>query len=371
VSGVRILITGGAGFIGSHIADAVVAAGHEAVLLDALLPQAHAGQPPQWCAPHRLIRGDVRDGDLLAAALRGVDAVCHQAAMVGHGLDPSDAPEYASHNDHGTAVLLAAMHEAKIRRLVLASSMVVYGEGRYTCPTHAVVPPAPRRPEDIAAGRFDPTCPRCGVPLAPGLVPEDAPLRPRSTYAATKVAQEHLATAWAAQTGGEVWALRYHNVYGPRMPRDTPYAGVASIFRSALARGHAPRVLEDGAQRRDFVHVTDVARANLLALTAPPPPDGFAALNVCSGEPHTVGDLARVLAAALGGPEPIVVGGARAADVRHVVASPERAAQMLDFRARVSFTDGVTAFAADPLREPAAWHSQRRPAVTTTSTVDG
>jgi dTDP-L-rhamnose 4-epimerase len=359
---VRILITGGAGFIGSHVADAVDAAGHEAVLLDALLPQAHDGRPPQWSAQHQMVRGDVRDADLLAGVLRGVDAVCHQAAMVGHGVDPSDGPLYASHNDHGTAVLLAAMYAARVRRLVLASSMVVYGEGRYTCPAHAIVPPAPRRPEDIAAGRFDPTCPRCGATLTPGLVPEDAPLRPRSIYAATKVAQEHLATAWAAQAGGAVYALRYHNVYGPRMPRDTPYAGVASIFRSALARGHAPRVLEDGRQRRDFVHVSDVARANLLALTAPHPEDGFAALNVCSGEPHTVGDMARVLAAALGGPEPIVVGGARAADVRHVMASPERAAHVLGFRARVGFTEGVTAFATDPLREPSA--------VTTMSTVD-
>ncbi|MCW6003280.1 NAD-dependent epimerase/dehydratase family protein [Micromonospora sp. CPCC 205371] len=359
----RVLITGGAGFVGSHVADAVVAAGHEAVLLDALVPQAHGGQPPLWCAEHEVVRGDVRDAGVLAEALHGVDAVCHQAAMVGHGVDPSDAPLYASHNDHGTAVLLAAMYAAKVRRLVLASSMVVYGEGRYTCPAHAIVPPAPRRQQDIAAGRFDPTCPRCGATLMPGLVPEDAPLQPRSIYAATKVAQEHLAAAWAAQSGGEVYALRYHNVYGPRMPRDTPYAGVASIFRSALARGNAPRVLEDGEQRRDFVHVTDVARANLLALTAPPPPEGFAALNICSGEPHTVGDLARVLAATLGGPEPIVVGGARTADVRHVVAAPERAAEVLGFRARVGFAEGVAAFATDPLREPAA--------VTTMSTVDG
>ncbi|MEJ3745584.1 NAD-dependent epimerase/dehydratase family protein [Actinomycetes bacterium KLBMP 9797] len=351
----RILITGGAGFVGSHIADLLTDDGHDVILLDALLPQAHGGEPPAWSARHSLVRGDVRDRELLDRLLRGMDAVCHQSAMVGHGIDPSDAPEYASHNDYATGVLLAAMHAARVRRLVLASSMVVYGEGRYTCAAHGVVRPAPRREADIAAGRFDPPCPRCDAVLAPDLVPEDAPLRPRSLYAATKVAQEHLAGAWAAQTGGEVWALRYHNVYGPRMPRDTPYAGVASIFRSALARGHAPRVLEDGRQRRDFVHVTDVARANLLALTAPGPPDeGFAAVNVCSGEPRTVGDLADVLAAAMAGPAPVVVGGARAADVRHVVASPARAADLLGFRAQVGFTEGVTAFATDPLRAPAA-----------------
>ncbi|MEV1146792.1 NAD-dependent epimerase/dehydratase family protein [Micromonospora sp. NPDC049799] len=349
----RVLLTGAAGFVGSHVADLLAAEGHEVVALDALLPEAHGGELPEWSRRHTPIVGDVRDPDLLDRLLHGVDAVCHQAAMVGHGLDPSDAPAYASHNDLGTAVLLAAMHSAGVSRLVLASSMVVYGEGRYSCAAHGVVRPAPRRPEDVTAGRYDPTCPRCGETLAPELVPEDAPLEPRSTYAATKLAQEHLAGAWARQTGGGVWALRYHNVYGPRMPRDTPYAGVASIFRSALADGRPPRVLEDGRQRRDFVHVTDVARANLHALRTPPPED-LVPVNVCSGEPRTVGDLAATLAAAMGGPAPVVVGGARSADVRHVVADPRRAADLLGYTARVGFAEGVAAFATDPLREPAA-----------------
>jgi dTDP-L-rhamnose 4-epimerase len=231
--------------------------------------------------------------------------------------------------------------------------MVVYGEGRYACTEHGIVRPAARRQEDIEAGRFDPGCPACGGALTPGLVPEDAPLEPRSTYAATKLAQEHLAAAWARQTGGTVWALRYHNVYGPRMPRDTPYSGVASLFRSALERGEAPRVMEDGRQRRDFVHVQDVARANVCALTTQPPED-FVAVNVCSGHPHTVGELATTLAAAMGGPAPVVVGGARPGDVRHVVASPHRAQALLGFRARRDFAGGVAAFASDELREPAA-----------------
>lgn len=349
----RVLVTGAAGFIGSHVVDLLGADGHEVVALDALLPQAHGEELPEWSRRHGPVRGDVRDGPLLDRLLPGVDAVCHQAAMVGHGLDPSDAPAYASHNDYATAVLLAAMHRNGVRRLVLASSMVVYGEGRYGCAEHGVVRPAPRDPADLAVGRYDPACPRCGNPLRPDLVPEDAPLEPRSTYAATKLAQEHLAAAWARQAGGGVWALRYHNVYGPRMPRDTPYAGVASIFRSALAAGQPPRVLEDGRQRRDFVHVADVARANLLALTAPPP-EGLVPVNICSGEPHTVGDLAAALAAAMGGPAPLVVGGARAADVRHVVADPRRARDLLGYTARVGFADGVARFATDPLREPAA-----------------
>ena len=148
-----------------------------------------------------------------------------------------------------------------------------------------------------------------------------------------------------------MWSLRYHNVYGPRMPRDTPYAGVASIFRSALERGEPPRVLEDGRQRRDFVHVTDVAAANALALTTDAA--GFEAVNVCSGEPHTVGELARELADQMGGPAPVVVGGARPGDVRHVVADPARARERLGFTAAVGFAEGVAAFATEPLREPA------------------
>ncbi len=348
----RVLVTGGAGFIGSHVVDALVVAGHEPVVLDALLPQAHGGTVPPWCAGYDLIVGDLGDPDVVARALQGVDAVCHQAAMVGHGVDPGDGPWYAEHNDRATAVLLAGMYRAGVTRLVLASSMVVYGEGRYECPVHGVVRPGARRPEDVAAGRFEPPCPSCGVPLAPGLVPEDAPLDPRSTYAATKVAQEHLASAWARQAGGTVWALRYHNVYGPRMPRDTPYAGVASLFRSALERGQAPHVLEDGRQRRDFVHVRDVAHVNLLALTASPP-EAFTAINVCSGEPHTVGELASTLADAMSGPAPVVVGGARPGDVRHVVASPEKALSLLGFRAGVGFAEGVAEFATAPLRAPA------------------
>ena len=369
---VRVLVTGAAGFVGSHVMDLLIERGHQAVALDALLPAAHGDGLPVWSGPHRVVVGDARDEALLARLLDGVDAVCHQAAMVGHGVDPSDAPEYVSHNDYATAVLLSAMAAAGVPRLVLASSMVVYGEGRYLCADHGATPPAARRAADVAAGRFDPACPRCGATLIPGLVPEDAPLSPRSTYAATKVAQEHLAAAWARQTGGGVWALRYHNVYGPRMPRDTPYAGVASIFRSALARGEPPVVLEDGRQRRDFVHVTDVARANLLALTGPQPAGGFAAVNVCSGEPHTVGELAQVLAAAMAGPAPAITGGVRPADVRHVVASPRLAAELLGFRARVGFAEGVAAFATDPLREPAGLaHRPATRSVTSSSIVDG
>lgn len=348
----RILVTGGAGFIGSHVADALARRGHEVVLLDAFLPQAHAAEASA-SARHELVRGDVRDAGVLRELLPGTDVVCHQAAMVGHGVDPSDLPDYASHNDYGTAVLLATMHEAGVRRLVLASSMVVYGEGRYRCPAHSLVTAAPRSLADIDAGQYEPRCPQCGSPLDHDLVPENAPLDPRSTYAATKLAQENLAAAWARQTSGTVWALRYHNVYGPWMPSGTPYAGVASLFRSALHNGEAPMVLEDGRQLRDFVHVTDVAEANLLAVETEQPQGELNAVNICSGQPHTIGELATELAKACGGPAPRIVGGARPSDVRHIVADPSKARQVLGFRAAVSFADGVKAFARDPLRQPA------------------
>ncbi|MGW6416021.1 NAD-dependent epimerase/dehydratase family protein [Streptomyces sp. NPDC055055] len=341
----RVLVTGGAGFIGSHIVTALVAAGHEPVVLDALCARAHARDPQLPQA--EFVRADVRDPQAVRAALREVDAVCHQAAMVGLGKDFADAPEYVSCNDLGTAVLLRAMAETGVRRLVLAGSMVVYGEGRYECPAHGVVRPGPRRPEDLAAGRFEARCPVCGAGLTAGLVGEDAPLDPRNVYATTKLAQEHLAAAWSRAVGGTAVSLRYHNVYGPGMPRDTPYAGVASLFRSALARGEAPRVFEDGGQRRDFVHVRDVADANVVVLEALSglPAGALAAYNTGSGDPHTVGEMADALARACGGPRPVVTGEFRLGDVRHVTADSSRLRREFSWHPRVGFAEGMEEFA--------------------------
>lgn len=355
----RILLTGAAGFIGSHIAEAVIAGGHEVIGLDNYLPAAHGAQAQASESSEssrgqlKIHRVDVRDASGVADLLGGVDVVCHQAAMVGNGIDAADLPEYVTHNDFGTAVLLAAMHAAGVSRLVLASSMVAYGEGAYTCSEHGSVSPGPRSTSDLDEGRFEPRCPLCSRALSWATVSEDAPIAPRSIYAATKVAQEHLGQAWAIQTGGRVLALRYHNVYGPRMPRDTPYAGVAAIFRSALERGQPPAVFEDGGQTRDFVHVEDIAAANLAALTRIDEvvlEGGMRAYNVCSGCPTTIGEMARILAAAKSGAEPTVTGDYRAADVRHVVASPERARLELGFTARIGPEEGIAAFAHAPLR---------------------
>ncbi|MFI8420848.1 NAD-dependent epimerase/dehydratase family protein [Streptomyces sp. NPDC085479] len=349
----RVLVTGGAGFIGSHIVSALQRAGHEPVVLDVLLPSAHTSVPEAPAG--EFLRVDVRDAEGVRAALRGVDAVCHQAAMVGLGKDFADAPAYVGCNDLGTAVLLAGMARAGVERLVLAGSMVVYGEGRYDCPRHGPVRPGPRHPKDLAAGRFEPRCPSCGSALSPGLVGEDTPADPRNVYAATKLTQEHLAASWARSTGGTAVSLRYHNVYGPGMPRDTPYAGVASLFRSALARGEAPRVFEDGGQRRDFVHVRDVAAANVAALETDTPPAGaLTAYNTGSGDPHTVGEMATALARAHGGPGPVTTGEFRLGDVRHITADSSRLRRDLGWRPEVGFAAGMEEFARAGQRASAA-----------------
>ncbi|MEU6018384.1 NAD-dependent epimerase/dehydratase family protein [Streptomyces sp. NPDC047515] len=346
----RVLLTGGAGFIGRHIAETLKARGHEVVVFDALLESAHGGGAGH--GGEGLIVADVRDRAAVAVALRGIDAVCHQAAMVGLGKDFADAPEYVGCNDLGTAALLVEMAAAGVRDLVLAGSMVVYGEGRYDCPRHGRVRPGPRAVDDLVSGRFEPRCPDCGSGLTPGLVGEDTPTDPRNVYAATKLAQEHLAAAWARGTGGRAVALRYHNVYGPGMPRDTPYAGVASFFRSSLARGEAPQVFEDGGQRRDFIHVHDVAAANAVALEAVGQrgAGSFAAYNTGSGEPHTIGEMASALASAHGGPAPEITGEYRLGDVRHVTADSRRLREELGWRPEVGFAEGMKDFAGAALR---------------------
>ncbi len=342
-----VLVTGGAGLFGAAVVAALFDAGHRVRILDALPPDLHPqGWPAHLDTRAERVVGDVRD--LPDGVLDGVDVVSHQAAVVGLGIDLQDLPHYVSTNDLGTAALLAAMGRAGVGRLVLASSMVVYGEGRYACAEHGLVAPSPRSERDLAAGTFEPQCPDCGRALAWATVPEDAPLDPRSTYAATKVAQEHLAASWARLSGGTAVALRYHNVYGPWMPRDTPYAGVASLWRSALARGERPRVFEDGGQRRDFVHVDDVARANALAVDAGEP-GALTAVNVASGRPVTVLEVATALSAG-SGLDPVVTGDYRLGDVRHVVASPDRAEQVLGFRAQVPPAEGLAAFGSAPLR---------------------
>lgn len=357
----RVLLTGAAGFIGSAVGRALDDAGHEVVRVDAFIPQAHPAEvalvAPRGGTqgpPSGVERLDVRDASAWQDRLVGIDVVCHQAALVGAGVDVADLPAYASLNDLGTAALLAGMHAAGVRRMVLASSMVVYGEGRYVCPEHGEQHPVPRTREALEHGEFDNPCPVCGKALFWDLVDEDAPLEPRSAYAVSKVAQEQYTSVWARNGGGTALALRYHNVYGPGMPKDSPYSGVAAMFRSALEHDEPPRVFEDGEQTRDFVHVDDVARANLLALelTTSLPAGRFVAYNVCSGHPVTIGGVAELVArGAKRRRTPLVTGEFRLGDVRHVVASPERAERELGFHAEVQPQQGLPDFATAPLRD--------------------
>lgn len=343
-------MTGGNGFIGSHVVEEALAAGHEVVVVD---------RRPHWPGPTQpdgleIIGADLLDPGVCERALQGVDAVSHQAARVGLGVDFADTPGYVRDNDSATARLLDALWSADFRgRLVLAGSMVVYGEGRYRCEAHGQVLAGPRQPADLDAGQFEPRCavPGCERWLAWDTVPEDAPTDPRNVYAATKLHQEHLCLLWGRERGATAISLRYHNVYGARMPHNTPYAGVAAIFRSALASGRVPQVLEDGGQTRDLIHVRDVARANLAALTSPGAASGV--YNVASGHPRTVLDLARALCAVMDPTvTPEVTGGWRGGDVRHIVADPARAAALLGFQATIPFETGVAELAAEETEGP-------------------
>ena len=296
----RVLVTGGAGFIGSHIVDQLVATDHDVIVVDCLHPAAHRGLPDNLDPRVEYHWNDVKDLDSVTDS-RAAPTPCAtkprwSASVSTSPTSPTTSPRTTSEPQP----CYAALHDLALAgRLVLASSMVVYGEGMSRCAEHGVVRPPPRAAEALDRGQFEPTCPQCGHALVPVSVPEDAPLDPRNVYAATKLHQEHLCNAFAREHADvTVTALRYHNVYGPRMPRNTPYAGVASLFRSALERGESPQVYEDGGQLRDFIHVRDIARANLLALTKEGAPG--AVFNVATGMPRTVLDMAEALAHAFG-----------------------------------------------------------------------
>lgn len=338
-----VLITGGAGFIGSHVADALLAAGHRVRALDNLSPQVHGsdgGRPAYLDERVDLRVGDVRDPRAVRAALEGVDAVLHYAAAVGVGQSMYAMAEYTAVNNLGTAVLLEALMDHPVERLVVASSMSVYGEGRYVTADGRVVDDAGRARDRLEAGDWDPHG-ADGGPLSPVPTPEDKAPALTSIYALSKFDQERMCLVAGRAHRIPTVALRFFNVYGPRQALSNPYTGVLAIFASRLLNGRRPLVFEDGRQRRDFVSVHDVARASVLALESPAAVGRV--FNIGSGRACTVREIAERVAAAVGRPdlEPEITGRYRVGDIRHCFADIDRARQVLGYAPRVPLEAGI------------------------------
>ncbi len=342
--GKLILITGGAGFIGSHLADQLLERGYRVRVLDDLSPQVHgedARRPDYLSEGVELLLGDVRDPDAVSRALEGVDAVFHLAARVGVGQSMYEVERYVSVNCVGTAVLLEALIKRPVERLVVASSMSIYGEGLYRGPGGEVVPGSERTDAQLRSRSWEVRGPG-GEPLTPVPTPETkAPALP-SVYALTKYDQERLCLTVGRAYGIPTTALRFFNVYGTRQALSNPYTGVLAIFAARLLNRRPPLVNEDGLQRRDFVHVQDVARACLLALEAPEA--AGLALNVGSGRSFTVREIADRLATALGQERivPEITGKYRAGDIRHCFADVSLARRVLGYEPQVAFDEGLT-----------------------------
>jgi dTDP-L-rhamnose 4-epimerase len=341
----RILVTGGAGFIGSHLVDALVAEGHDVRIFDNLSPQVHGSQrkPPAYLnRDAECVVGDVRDYDSLKSAVEGVDTVFHEAAAVGVGQSMYQIREYVETNALGTANLLhiIANERTRVRKIIVASSMSVYGEGKYFCRQCGEVYPSLRPLAQLERRDWEMRCPRCGELVEPRPTDEGKPLAPTSTYAITKRDQEELCLTVGFAYRIPTVALRYFNVYGERQALSNPYTGVAAIFAARLLNRHAPIIFEDGQQARDFIHVSDVVRANVLALRSDA--CDYEAVNVGTGAATSVRQIAAKLMQHFGiemqceYPQKF-----RAGDIRHCFADVTKARERLGFQASVAFDEGV------------------------------
>ncbi len=341
----RALVTGGAGFIGSHLVDALIARGMRVRILDNLDPQIHGagGETPVYLNPQaELIRGDVRDRQLLASALKDTQVVFHLAAAVGVGQSMYEIERYVSVNSLGTAVLLQLLADGhtEVRKLVVASSMSIYGEGSYRCPGCGSAEPLPRTEARMRESLWEPLCTRCQSPLTPEPTSEEKPLQPSSIYAISKKDQEEMALCVGRAYGIPTVALRFFNVYGPRQALSNPYTGAAAIFCSRAMNGRPPLVYEDGLQSRDFVHVSDVVQALLLAMDRDAA--DYELFNVGSGRVLTVLEIAELICRRVGPPglHPQVTQRYRKGDIRHCFADIGRIGA-LGYHPRVTFEDGI------------------------------
>lgn len=343
----NVLITGGAGFIGSHLADELLRLGHRVRALDNLSPQVHGSQPkrPSYLnADVELQVGDVRDRDAVEKSLKGIDVVYHLAAMVGVGQSMYRIHDYTDVNNVGTATLLDILSAAPVERLVVASSMSIYGEGQYVTAAGESVATAERTIEQLKRGDWEPRD-ASGRTLRPLPTRESKLPSLASVYALSKFDQERLCLMVGAAYGVPTVALRFFNVYGPHQALSNPYTGVLAIFASRLLNERPPLIFEDGLQQRDFVSVHDVARACVLAMSAPAAVGR--AINVGSGEAYTVRDVATHLSRVLGRSiAPVVSGRYRVGDIRHCFADVTLAHEVLGYTPMVPLDEGLTELAA-------------------------
>ncbi|QKT04061.1 NAD-dependent epimerase/dehydratase family protein [Ectothiorhodospiraceae bacterium 2226] len=344
----HVLITGGAGFIGSHLADDLLARGYRVRVLDNLSPQVHGADahPPGYLNDDvELQIGDVRDPQAVRTALDGVDAVFHLAALVGVGQSMYQVADYLDVNTRGTGVLLEALIERPIERLVVASSMSIYGEGQYLDPQGDPVPGAERQLDQLRVGQWELSAPDGSGSLRPIPTPEEKPPALSSVYALSKYDQERLCLMVGQAYGIPTAALRLFNVFGTRQALSNPYTGVLAIFASRLQNGNPPLIFEDGRQQRDFVHVSDVVQALRLALESAQAPGRV--FNVGSGQHYTVAEVAERLARVLGREDvvPEITGEFRTGDIRHCFADIARARDLLGYSPRKSFDEGLAELA--------------------------
>jgi dTDP-L-rhamnose 4-epimerase len=339
---VRILVTGGLGFIGSHLVARLVERGDDVVILDSVERQVHGDGPVPVPEGIDFIRGSVGDRDAAAAALDRVDAVVHLAAAVGVGQSMYEIERYTAMNTLATATFLEILiaRRPRIQRLVVASSMSIYGEGAYACRKHGSVAPRPRSDTQMVERRWECLCPLCEEPVDPLPTPESKAIEPTSVYAITKRDHEEYCHVVGAAYGIPVVALRFFNAYGSGQALSNPYTGVAAIFSSRLLNARAPLVYEDGLQQRDFIHVSDVVRAVMAAIEADEAVGS--SLNVGTGRPVTIEQVATAIATHLGAPVELERAGSfRSGDIRHCFADTALAEEQLGFRAQVSFEEGV------------------------------
>ena len=340
----NILVTGGAGFIASHLVDALVERGHNVRILDSLVEQVHGGKVPEFLNPKaEFIHADVCDSDAVRAALDGIEVVYHQAAEVGVGQSMYEIVKYVKANDLGTAVLLEEMvkRPKQFKKLVVASSMSIYGEGAYRCEAcNENVNPFLRPSEQLEAHEWEFTCETCNSPLKTIGTSETKPLFPTSVYAVSKQDQEQYCLAIGRAYKIPTVAFRYFNVYGPRQALSNPYTGICAIFSSRLMNDQAPMIFEDGEQTRDFVNVKDIVRANLLAIDT----DGgdYNSFNIGTGRATSVKEISELLASGLGKAiHSEIVGKYREGDIRHCVADISKARKMLGYEPSVTLEDGL------------------------------